>query len=95
MIPSINQRGASRPTVDALKVWLLRAGHCEFRRGLPAMVSESIAKPEAAPLEELLSFSTAPSDGVLDELMQNVPIAGLGEKTNGPCIHGTPLNQWI
>ena len=49
------------------------------------MVSESIVKPEAAPLEELLSFSTAPSDGVLDELMQNYPIAGLGEKTMAPA----------
>jgi len=59
------------------------------------MVSKSIVKPEAAALEELLSFSTAPSDGVLDELMENVPIAGLGEKTNGPGIHGAPLNRWI
>jgi hypothetical protein len=54
-----------------------RAGHCEFHRGVPAMVPESIVKPEAAPLEELLSFSTALADGILDTLNQGFRIEWL------------------
>jgi hypothetical protein len=78
MIPSINRRGASRPTAVAFKVWPRRAGHCEFHRGVPAMVPESIVKPEAAPLEELLSLSTTLADGIPDTLNQGFRIEWLG-----------------
>ena len=63
--------------MDAFKVWPRRAGHREFHRGVPGMVPESIVKPEAAPLEELLS-STALADGILDTLNQGFRIEWLG-----------------
>ena len=37
------------------------------------MVSELIVKPDAAPLEELLSLSTALADGIPDTLNQGFP----------------------
>ena len=42
------------------------------------MVPESIVKPEAAPLEELLSLSTALADGIPDTLNQGFRIEWLG-----------------
>jgi hypothetical protein len=42
------------------------------------MVPESIVKPEAAPLEELLSLSTTLADGIPDTLNQGFRIEWLG-----------------
>ena len=41
-IPSTDRRGATRRTVDASKVWPMRAGHCRLHRGIFAMVPDSV-----------------------------------------------------
>ena len=40
-IPSTDRRGATRRTVDASKVWPMRAGHCRLHRGIFARVPDS------------------------------------------------------